>query len=148
MLSVSFREQIREYTMSTWTQIGIRDLMKAVGGDGEKKKQDRATRRQWKTAIAEAQRNGGSCFRLVCNILGGERFSGAVQCKKSCKSSAMVCGWFLWGEREKEELNFFTRSSFCSIQRYYIYIYILYGTLICTHKTMQAGCKHASLIVS
>lgn len=38
MLSVSFREQIREYTMSTWTQIGIRDLMKAVGGDGEKKR--------------------------------------------------------------------------------------------------------------
>lgn len=99
----------------------------------KKKKQDRATRRQWKTAIAEAQRNGGSCFRLVCNILGGERFSGAVQCKKSCKSSAMVCGWFLWGEREKEELNFFTRSSFCSIQRYYIYIYIYYMAHLSVH---------------
>lgn len=135
--------------MSTWTQIGIRDLMKAVGGDGEKKKkQDRATRRQWKTAIAEAQRNGGSCFRLVCNILGGERFSGAVQCKKSCKSSAMVCGWFLWGEREKEELNFFTRSSFCSIQRYYIYIYIIWHTYLYTqdHASWLQACLTHCLI--
>lgn len=27
--------------MSTWTQIGVRDLMKAVGGDGERKKKTR-----------------------------------------------------------------------------------------------------------
>lgn len=120
---MSSKEQIREYTTSTWTHIGIRDLMKAVGGDGEKK-EGRVTRRQWRTAIAEAQRNGGSCFRLVCNIWGGERFSGPVQCKKSCKSSAMVCGWFLWGEREREGgVKFFHTKQFLQYTKI-IYIYI------------------------
>lgn len=54
-------------------------------------------------AIAEAQRNGGSCFRLVCNIRGGERFSGAVQCKKTNRESLVqwsVGGSF--GKRERE----------------------------------------------
>lgn len=132
--------------MSTWTQIGIRDLMKAVGGDREeKKKQDRATRRQWKTAIAEAQRNGGSCFRLVCNILGGGRVSGAVQCKKSCKSSAMVCGWFLWGEREGGVKFFHTKQFLLYTKILYIYIYYMAHLSVHTRPCKLAASMPHSL---
>lgn len=122
--------------MYTWAHIVIRDLMKAAEEAGRKERENRATKRSWKMAIAEAQRNGGSCFRLVCNIRGGEGFMGAVQCKKLCKSSAMVCGWFLRERERRRSLNFFTQSCFCSIQRYYtyyIYINIYYMAHLSVH---------------
>lgn len=70
---------------------------------------------------------------------------------RNCASSVQwSAGGSFWLERKREsrvrQLNFSYEAVFCSIQRYYIYIYkytcinilLLYDTNTCIHKIMQA----------
>lgn len=70
---------------------------------------------------------------------------GAVQCKKSCKLSAMVCGWFPWEEREREqELNFFHNRGILQYTDTIYIAYMHYDALVCTHMAMRSEWKRGS----
>lgn len=77
--------------------------------------------------MAEVQRKGGSLLPArLCNIrVGLDGSLGAVQCKKSCKSSAMVLDGFIFTQR-KRALSVFSYRTVLRYAELYVFTLHLY----------------------